>query len=361
MFAMSEQHFLSIAEQVAAYLRKEIISGHWSGVMPGKNHLAEKLGINKKTVVIAMNQLEREGLLEGQGSGRSRKILLTPGKKTEASMKIAFLGYNEQDQKQDYMIHLQHRLAKAGHHAFYHPQPLTTLGMKVSRIRKMVKSTEADAWLVGAGSIEVLKWFSEQPAPAFALFGRMNGLPIAGTKPDKATPLADATRQLIALGHRRISLLAQTARRLPEPGHSERVFLKELESHGIQTSTYNLPDWDDSTEGLNQALDALFKATPPTALILDEAPLLIAAQLFLLNRGLRVPQDVSLISTDNDPHFSWCTPSIAHIHWDNRPVVRRVVNWASNISRGKKDIRQKLTPAEFIAGGTIGPVAGNVK
>ncbi len=227
--------------------------------------------------------------------------------------------------------------------------------MKVSRIRKMVKSVKADAWVVGAGSSEVLKWFSEQPAPAFALFGRMNGLPIAGTKPDKATPIADATRQLIALGHRRISLLAQTARRLPEPGPSERVFLKELESHGIQTSTYNLPDWDDSTEGLNQALDALFKATPPTALILDEAPLLIAAQLFLLNRGLRVPQDVSLISTDNDPHFSWCTPSIAHIQWDNRPVVRRVVKWAANISRGKKDISQKLTPAEFIAGGTIGP------
>ena len=358
---MSEQHFLSIAEQVAAYLREEIISGHWTGVMPGKNHLAEKLGINKKTVVIAMNQLEREGLLEGQGSGRSRKILLTPGKKTVASMKIAFLDYNDQDQKQDFMIHLHHKLKEAGHHSFYHPQSLIKLGMKVSRIRKMVKSVKADAWVVGAGSSEVLKWFSEQPAPAFALFGRMNGLPIAGTKPDKATPIADATRQLIALGHRRISLLAQTARRLPEPGHSERVFLKELESHGIQTSTYNLPDWDDSTEGLNQALDALFKATPPTALILDEAPLLIAAQLFLLNRGLRVPQDVSLISTDNDPHFSWCTPSIAHIHWDNRPVVRRVVNWASNISRGKKDIRQKLTPAEFIAGGTIGPVAGNVK
>ncbi|MEJ6702340.1 MAG: substrate-binding domain-containing protein, partial [Akkermansiaceae bacterium] len=240
-------------------------------------------------------------------------------------------------------------------HAFYHPQPLTTLGMKVSRIRKMVKSTEADAWLVGAGSIEGLKWLSEQPAPAFALFGRMNGLPIAGTKPDKAAPLADAMRQLIDLGHRRISMLTQSTRRLPVPGRFERLFLKELESHGIPTSSYNLPDWDDSTEGLYQALDTLFKTTPPTALILEEAPLLIATQQFLLSRGLRVPQDVSLISTDNDPHFSWCTPSIAHIHWDNRPVVRRVVKWAANISRGKKDISQKLTPAEFIAGGTIGP------
>jgi DNA-binding LacI/PurR family transcriptional regulator len=150
-------------------------------------------------------------------------------------------------------------------------------------------------------------------------------------------------------------LLAQSPRRLPEPGHLESLFLKELESHGIPTSSYHLPDWDDSTAGFHQRLDALFTTTAPTALILEEAPLLFAAQQFLQSRGLRVPQDVSLICTDSDPHFSWCKPSIAHIHWDSRPVVRRVVNWAANISRGKNDISQKLTPAEFIAGGTIGP------
>ncbi|MFT5881755.1 MAG: DNA-binding LacI/PurR family transcriptional regulator [Crocinitomicaceae bacterium] len=183
----------------------------------------------------------------------------------------------------------------------------------------------------------------------------MNGLPIAGVKPGKPIPLADATLQLIDLGHRRISLLAQSARRLPEPGRLERTFLDFLESEGISTSPYNLPDWDDSTEGFYQALDALFTSMPPTALIPDEAPLLIAAQQFLANRGLRAPEDVSLICTDNDPHFSWCTPAIAHIDWDSRPVIRRVVNWADNISRGKKDIRQSFTSAEFIEGGTIGP------
>ena len=345
---------LSASEQVAAHLRNEILRGSLSGTMPGANRLATELGINHKTVETAMRQLEEEGLLVSLGRGIPRQIKLPRGKKTETAMKIAFLDYDDQDKQQDYMIHLHHRLAEAGHHSFYHPQSLIKLGMKASRLRKMVKNTEAGAWVVGAGSSEVLRWFSEQTVPAFALFGRMNGLPIAGTKPDKATPIADATRQLIALGHRRISLLAQTARRLPEPGYIERVFLEELKSHGIPISTYNLPDWDDNIEGFQQALEALFQATPPTALILDEAPLLIAAQQFLLNRGLRVPQDVSLICTDNDPHFSWCIPSIAHIHWDNRPVINRVVKWADNVSRGKKDISQELTLAEFIVGGTIG-------
>ena len=68
-----------------------------------------------------------------------------------------------------------------------------------------------------------------------------------------------------------------------------------------------------------------------------------------------MPKDVSLICTDGDPHFTWCRPSVAHIHWDYRPVVRRVVRWADNVSQGKEDRRQSLTKAEFVEGGMVGP------
>lgn len=71
----------------------------------------------------------------------------------------------------------------------------------------------------------------------------------------------------------------------------------------------------------------------------------------------RVPEDVSLVCTDADPSFDWCQPPISHIRWDIDPVVRRVVRWVGNVSAGKPDLRQTLTPAEFVPGGTIGPVA----
>ena len=66
---MAKPYFQSIAEQVAAHLREEFIRGRWIGVIPGKNQLAEELEINCKTVVIALNQLESEGLLVGHLSG----------------------------------------------------------------------------------------------------------------------------------------------------------------------------------------------------------------------------------------------------------------------------------------------------
>jgi hypothetical protein len=44
-------------------------------------------------------------------------------------------------------------------------------------------------------------------------------------------------------------------------------------------------------------------------------------------------------------------------HEDTRPVIHRVLQWADNVSQGRKDIRKTETPAEFVPGGTIGPVA----
>ena len=209
---------------------------------------------------------------------------------------------------------------------------------------------------MGAGSREVLAWFADRPAPVFALFGQYAGLPMAAAAPNKLPAFAAATRQLLGLGHRRIAFLCRAAGRHPQPGRSQRTFLDELAAHGLPTGPFNLPDWEETTEGLQKLLNELFRVTPPTALIVDEAPFFAATQQFLGGRGLRVPRDVSLVCTDPDPTFAWCVPSIAHISWDSGPVVRRIVRWAAAVSRGQRDVRQTLTAAEFVSGGTVGPV-----
>jgi hypothetical protein len=58
--------------------------------------------------------------------------------------------------------------------------------------------------------------------------------------------------------------------------------------------------------------------------------------------------------TDDDSYFSECYPSVAHIHWNRRPVVNRISRWANNISQGKADTRQTSIKAKLVEGGTIG-------
>lgn len=345
--------FLSITDQVAEHLRAEILRGRWSGAMPGKHQLAAELGINNKTVEAALRQLENGGLLIPQGAGRKR-LIAPRRRKSSRALRIAFfLNEGILDLKSELLIRLTQALTGAGHTVVQADKSLSALRFNVKRIAGVVRQTKADAWIIFAGSREVLEWFAGQPVPAFALFGNRTGLDIAAVGPDKFAALAAATRQLIELGHRRIVLLCRKLRRLPQPGLSETLFLETLRGYGCPVGEYNLPDWEDSDLGFQECLRSLFGVTPPTALIVDEAHYFVATMQFLLTRGIRVPQQVSLICTDDDPAFSHCSPPIARMTYDPGPVVRRIVNWAANVSRGKRDLRQSFTPSQFLPGGTI--------
>lgn len=353
---MEPLRLFSPAEQVAARLRSEVMAGRFAGTMPGVLKLEGLLGVNRNTIEAGLRILEAEGLLAAQGAGR-RRTIVAAGRQAPQRMRIAILDHEPLAQTAGYLVELQHLLVEAGHAAFFTGRSQSELQMDVQRIRRLVAVTAADAWVILAGSREVLQWFAVQPVPAFALFGRRRGLPIAGVGPDKPPALAEATRSLISLGHRRIVLMVRVVRRYPEPGTAERAFLAELAAHGIEPGPYHLPDWEESVAGFHARLESLFQVTPPTAMIIDEAPFFVAALQFCSRRGLRVPQDVSLVCTDADPSFDWCQPSVAHIRWDSGPVVRRILRWARNVSRGRQDRRQTFTPAEFVPGGTIGPVA----
>lgn len=352
---MSGFKVLSGSQQVASHLQELLAYGRWHGTMPGRTRLAAELGVSGKLVDAALAELESEGILEAAGPRRQRRIRVPVQGAIHKSLRVAILLNEAVDMRLDYMLELQHELAKSGHSVVRPAKTMVELGMDVRRIARMVVQAEADAWVVTAGSREVLEWFSSRSFPAFALFGRRNDLPIAAVGPDKRPVIADAVRELVKQGHRRIVLMARPRRRLPEPGSAEQAFLDELAVQGLPVSDYNLPAWEETPRGFHSRLDTLFQVTPPTALIIDEVPLFTATQQFLAQRRMRVPQNVSLICTDYDSSFEWCEPPISHFRWDSQPVLRRIVRWAENTSRGKKDLRQTLTPAEFVTGGTIGP------
>ncbi len=343
----------SPADQVAAHLRKQILKGSLSGEMPGVHQIAKELAVGSKTIIAALRTLEHDGVLVGQGPRRRRRIVL-PADSTPHALRVAVLPFDSPARGTDYFIELRHQLEVAGHAPFFPNKTLTEFGLDIGRLARFVKKTKADTWVVSAGPREVLEWFAQQETPAFAHFGHRVGLPIAGTGPNKGPAIAKATRRLVELGHRRISLLCRRQLRQPQPDLAVRVFLGELEAAGVTTGAFNLPDWEESREDFGRLLDSLFGATPPTALILDEPFLYHAAYHHLAWGGLRVPQDVSLVCTDAAPDFAWCQPSVAHIRWDYRAVIRRIVRWANNVASGEHNRRQTFIKAEFIEGGTIG-------
>jgi DNA-binding LacI/PurR family transcriptional regulator len=354
---MERPSFSSVSDQVAEALLDRIRQGRWGDALPGRVALARELGVNHKTVETALKALEKAGWLETQGSGKGRKITRREPTSPTA-LRIKILLYDKSDHTRPELLSLLHRLQEAGHLASFAGPTMQELGMNVTRIARFVERTEADAWIVEAGPRDVLEWFAARPVPAFALYGRFTEVRIASTGPEKIAALRELIARLIGFGHQRIVLVVREERRKPVPGFAERAFLEQLESNGIKTSSYNLPDWGDTPEELHRALDSLFRHTPPTALIIGDIALFFATMQYLAGIGIAAPNQVSLACTDSDPNFEWCRPHITHIAWNSTPMINRMVKWANNVSRGKDDRRKSITEAKLVIGGTIGPVPG---
>ena len=356
---------LTLAEQTAAHLREKLRSGHWGGKLPGVVRLCAEFQVSQTTMRGALRKLEAEGMLATGGPCRNRRIA-EPGREggNVRTLRVGILLHDARPKGQakstplkpgPELLAIQNALEAAGHAVFFTRKSQVDLHHDVRRITRHIAETAADAWIVVAGSREVLEWFSAQPIPSFALHGRAGGLPMARTGPDKVPAVIDATRQLVALGHRRIVLITLSPRRRPVPGRVERAFLTEMAAHGIPTGDYNLPDWEETPEGFTALLVALFRHTPPTALIIAETARVIAAIQFFARHGIILPEHVSLVSSDYDESLAWCHPAVAHLEWSSVPIVRRVVRWVAALQRGGIDRETNLIPAEFVPGGSIGP------
>ncbi len=352
---MQPIRLLSVGEQTVEHLRKGIQEGRWSSRLPGVVRLAEECDVSTGVVRAALRRLEKEGVLTAGGLGRCRMIVPPDqGGTPLRSLRVGLLPHDANHD--DHLLReILRDLEAAGHVVSFAKKSQNQLHQKLPSIIPIIKEMEVDAWIVSAGSRELLEWFAGQSIPTMAVFGRTDGLALARTGPDKAPAYLDAARQLIALGHRRIVLISLAGRRKPVHGKIERLFLEEMRRHGIETGPYNFPDWEETPEGLNTLLENLFRTTPPTALIIDETPKFIAVMQFLSRRHIDVPGQVSLVSPDFDKELNWCYPSIARMEWSNAHIVRRVVRWVSAVRKGNPDRETINFPATFVPGGSIGP------
>lgn len=353
---MRNLRILSATEQLADYFKEQIRVGKWTERMPGENWLMKNLQVGRGTVRTALAQLEEEGVLVSQGQGRWRQIVMSREAHKTRKIRVRILHYEKQSQGDLDNSYLLTQLLEAGIDAGFAGKSLKDLGMDVEKVARYVKRNPADAWVVSAASREILEWFASQPTPAIAMYGRHKELPIAAAFTIMIPGMIAAVRRLIELGHKRIVMIAREERRKPELSRPEQVFLDELKAGGITTGEYNLPDWEESREGLSRLLNELFRFSPPTAMIFQEAQLFAAARFHLADRGIVAPRDVSLVVADSDPSYAWCNPIPSHIRWDYRAVVRHVVRWAKRVEQDKVDRRKIGTEAEFVEGGTIGPV-----
>ena len=174
--------------------------------MPGATRLAAKLGVNHKTVEIALEELEREGLLKKQGRGKPRKIIALECPKKANSLRVGILHFDHDSFFSGYYAQIQHQLQQEGHEVLYPPKTMCELKHDSQKIAAMVSKFPADAWIVPGANKEILKWFANQDQPTFALAGRSTDLPLPAIAPNKVPAMQEAIAHMVKLRHQRIVL-----------------------------------------------------------------------------------------------------------------------------------------------------------
>ena len=129
--------------------------------------------------------------------------------------------------------------------------------------------------------------------------------------------MKQALNHLIDLGHRRIGLIVG----LPVRATAERkaALTAAFEERGLDP-TYLIFESDDLSfdSGRDGARALLDDPTPPTAILVGGNQLVVGALTEIRSRGLRIPEDLSIVSTDDIGRHALFLPTpIATVRRDN--------------------------------------------
>ncbi|MFD8308832.1 LacI family DNA-binding transcriptional regulator [Streptomyces sp. NPDC059690] len=122
-----------------------------------------------------------------------------------------------------------------------------------------------------------------------------------------------ATEHLLALGHERIAVIAGHQRKMCS---SARVagYRSALASAGIRhRPEYVRHAGFDESVARRRMLDLLDLRDPPTAVFVCSDRMALGVYEALAERGLRVPDDVSVVGFDDLPESRWASPALTTV------------------------------------------------
>lgn len=207
-----------------------------------------------------------------------------------------------------------------------------------------------------------LRIHDERPAELAALgmpcvlLGSGGGEDTAPIGLDDAAGIRRAVRHLHALGHQRIAHVAGADRYVHSRVRRE-AWESEMRQLGLEPGGLAVADFTGAS-GARATHELLDHPEPPTAIIYANDIMAIAGISAAIDRGVRVPQDLSIIGFDDIPLAPYIIPPLTTVRQD-------VFQWGSACARtlvaiveGGEPGAVDLPPVEFIVRGSTGPVRG---
>jgi GntR family transcriptional regulator of arabinose operon len=350
----------SLVRQSADLIRERIEAGQLGPSLPGENELARKLDVSRPTIREALGLLEQEAVVAAATTGVARQVKAGWFGRNKAGPTVRILLAAPLHERsagfQAGMRQLRERLASHGAAVVFQVSPAFRTNRPQRILAKETVGSDCDVWVVVDATPQIEAWLEARNLPCVCVGGSYrHHLPRTGGEGDQA--IRDAAKSLLALGHRRIVYPLHNAYGV----QMVAAFREVLTEHGVQwDEAYHAPHWKDHAANFFPMLGRMFaSAKPPTAFLTLGVRNLLPVLTWLGHHGLRVPEDVSLISMIDDPLLEFLYPQVTTYILDRDKVCHAAADLALRVARSGKPFDQaRMIPMRRIEGRSTGPAQG---
>ncbi len=319
----------TVASQIAAQLRAEVEKGTWRGWLPSERVLSRTVQASRNTVRAALEQLKADGLIEPV-RGLGNRVVDKPKSAAVAHPKTVGVLIPESiarlrpfsafwiDELKDLLIEEGCRLRIHEGRQYYQTNPARAL-------ERLVEQNNYGAWVLILSSEAMQRWFARKKIPCLVAGSTFPGVSLPHYDLDYRAICRHAAGVLLRLGHRRLALLNRESPRAGDVD-SELGFLEGVRAHPGDDATSEIAYHREDAESVARALKRLLdRERPPTGIVVCNSYAYLSTATVLAQRGLRVPQDISLISRDDDPFLRSVVPGPARYVVDPHTFAKKVL------------------------------------
>ncbi|SHK19292.1 DNA-binding transcriptional regulator, LacI/PurR family [Rubritalea squalenifaciens DSM 18772] len=344
------------AEQLARMIEEMIQAGEWTETLPGMEVLAKKYSVNPKTVQRALRLVEQNGWLLPSERRKARKINPSRRQVKAGNRKSLLMLYSGIDAK-DLVVGtvLQQMSDRWMRHGTavnmeqvdfaYHKEPSKYL-------RRLVERHSADAILFYNAS---RRWIEVgmNMLPVFCCGGGItDSMKITSMGFRFSSQIAWLIQKLNSMGHERIMFsYTDPDRGIREEVLSVDAFPGKQENLRGRRSDYCVRVAEDLPDVWSGMWEREFTRLQPTAVIVMEGHHLLSLYAFCAKRGIRIPQDLSVVSLVEFEGGNWLEPAITYAQFPYAKMLNYFEKW---IRSGLKPLGYREVSMKWMETGSLG-------
>lgn len=353
----AEQRFWTLPEQVANTIREGITSGLWNSWLPPERQLTSSLGVSRKTIRYSLEILRNEGHIKTVAHKGHQIYHLNKERSSNNETVGMFLPLPFEELRPHTVLWIEgvrKHLYQIGLTLETHEGQGFYSNASEKYLQRIVSLSSHTCWLLPYSTKSMQAWFHQTKTPCIVVGSVHQGFELPFVDTDLRAVCKHAVGILAAKGHRSIAYIVDGRNRAGDVASIEG-FNEGINECGGQHMTGIVEKFYPDGADLSTVFDRLIEKTHQlTAMIVSSPYQFTTIMTHAMRRGIRIPQDISFISRDDDYFLRFLKPRPAYYSFSPYTRARYIVQAIRTLHNHESRSLGIIGVPEFVSGNTVG-------